>query len=146
MLERCQNCSACLRNCPTGAISTERFVIHAERCLTLHNEQPGDVPFPAWLDPHWHNCLLGCARCQNVCPQNKGLRRVEAGAEFSEEETALLLAGVSLDQLPAATAQKMEQLDLGGYAELLPRNLGALLGVVGVPDGACSETLLNEFW
>jgi epoxyqueuosine reductase len=145
MLERCQNCSACLRNCPTGAISAERFVIHAERCLTLHNEQPGDVSFPAWLDPHWHNSLIGCARCQNLCPQNKGLRRVEVGAEFSEEETALLLAGVPLDQLPAATAQKLEQLDLDKYVGLLPRNLGALLDVVGTPDGAWSEPLLNEF-
>jgi epoxyqueuosine reductase len=126
MLERCQNCSACLRKCPTGAITAERFVIHAERCITWHNEQPGDVPFPVWLEPGWHNCLIGCARCQNVCPQNKDFRRVKEGAEFSEKETALLLEGVPLDQLPAATAEKLARSGLGKYADLLPRNLGAL--------------------
>jgi epoxyqueuosine reductase len=128
MMERCQKCSACLRNCPSGAITSERFLLHAERCITLHNEQPGDVPFPAWMEPGWHNALVGCMRCQEVCPENKELSRVERGAEFSEQETALLLEGVPLDQLPTAMVEKMERLDLGDYVEFLPRNLGALLG------------------
>jgi epoxyqueuosine reductase len=127
MMARCQDCSACLRNCPSGAITSERFLLHAERCITLHNEQPADVPFPAWVEPGWHNALVGCMRCQEVCPENKGLARVERGAEFSEQETALLLEGVPLDQLPTAMVEKMERLDLGDYGEQLPRNLGALL-------------------
>ncbi len=128
VMERCQNCSACLRKCPTGAITTERFVIHAQRCITWHNEQPGDVPFPTWLEPEWHNCLIGCSRCQNYCPQNKDFWQwIERGAEFSEAETALLLEGVSPAQLPAATAEKLASLNLAQYAALLPRNLDALL-------------------
>ncbi len=130
LMERCQNCSACIRNCPTGALTAERFLIRAERCITLHNEQPGDVAFPAWIDPHWHNCLIGCTRCQNICPQNKDFRRVERGAEFSEQETAMLLDGTPLDQLFAGTREKLERLELSDYAELLPRNLSALLDVV----------------
>jgi epoxyqueuosine reductase len=33
MMERCANCSACLNKCPSGAISSGRFLLHAERCI-----------------------------------------------------------------------------------------------------------------
>jgi len=136
MMESCRNCSACLRQCPVGAIpsaplrtgTAERFLLRAERCITFHNEKPGDVPFPAWIDLSWHNCLIGCLHCQRVCPQNREfLPWVEERAEFSQEETALLLRGVTLDQLPPATAKKLEQSDVIELLDVLPRNLGVLL-------------------
>jgi epoxyqueuosine reductase len=136
MMESCRNCSACLRHCPVGAIpsaplrtgTSERFLLHAERCITFHNEKPGDVPFPAWIDPSWHNCLIGCLHCQRVCPENREfLHWVEERVEFSQEETALLLQGVALDQLPPATAKKLEQSDVIELLDVLPRNLGVLL-------------------
>jgi hypothetical protein len=66
--------------------------------------------------------------CQGVCPQNKDfLPWIEPGAEFSEEETALLLQGIPLDQFPTATLKKIEQFDLIEYFDVLPRNLGVLL-------------------
>jgi formate hydrogenlyase subunit 6/NADH:ubiquinone oxidoreductase subunit I len=50
------------------------------------------VPFPAWVDPVWRNCLVGCMICQRACPEKKEfLGWIEEGAEFSKEETALLL-------------------------------------------------------
>ncbi|MBN1810473.1 MAG: epoxyqueuosine reductase [Anaerolineae bacterium] len=129
MLERCQTCQACLRACPTGAITAERFLLHAERCLTFRNEKPGSVPFPAWLDPAWHNCLVGCMICQRVCPENKEfLGWVEEGAEFSAEETSLLLEKVPPDQLPDALMEKLTHWDLVDLLDILPRNLGVLLG------------------
>ncbi|MFB0533733.1 MAG: 4Fe-4S double cluster binding domain-containing protein, partial [Anaerolineae bacterium] len=128
MMESCQNCSACLVSCPTGAITSERFLLRAERCITFHNERAGDFPFPAWLDPSWHNCLIGCLHCQRVCPQNKDfLEWVEEGAEFSQEETALILEGVPLDQLPATTATQWKQLGLDEDYDIFPRNLRVLL-------------------
>jgi epoxyqueuosine reductase len=128
MLEKCETCTACLRKCPTGAITSERFLLHAERCLTFHNEKPGDVPFAGWIDPSAHNCLVGCMHCQRVCPENKDFRDwIEEGEEFSEEETAQLAEGVPTDQLPAATAEKIERADLF----VIPRNLSALLNRVG---------------
>jgi len=128
MLAACQNCSACLRHCPTKAITSERFLLHAERCITYHNEKPGDVPFPAWIDPSWHNCLVGCLHCQRVCPENRQVWQwVQDGAEFSQEETALLLEGIPFDQLPPAVAEKLERLEMDSYAGVLPRNLNALL-------------------
>ena len=136
MMESCRNCSACLRHCPVGAIpsaslrtgTSERFLLHAERCITFHNEKPGDVPFPAWIDPSWHNCLIGCLHCQRVCPQNREfLHWVEERVEFSQEETALLLQGVALDQLPPAMAKKLEQSDTVDLLDVFPRNLAVFL-------------------
>jgi epoxyqueuosine reductase len=128
MTATCDQCQACLRACPTGAIDQGRFLLHAERCLTLYNEEPHDVPFPEWVDTSWHNCLVGCLRCQNVCPENRQVRDWIVGDEvFSEEETALLLDGLPLDELPSATVAKVERLDLTELLDALPRNLEALL-------------------
>jgi len=128
MMEACENCSACLRSCPTGAIASDRFLLHAERCITFHNEQPGDVSFPEWMDPSWHNCLVGCMLCQKVCPQNKEfVNWVEDGPQFSEEETALVLKGVPLDQLPPDTSAKWKKLGLDEDFDIYPRNLKVLL-------------------
>jgi epoxyqueuosine reductase len=103
-------------------------MLHAERCITFHNEKPSDVPFPAWIDPSWHNCLVGCFHCQRVCPQNREfLHWVEEGVEFSQEETALLLQGVALEQLPLAMVKKLEQSDMVELLDVLPRNLSVLL-------------------
>jgi epoxyqueuosine reductase len=71
MMKSCEKCELCRQACPTGAIASDRFLLHAERCITYHNEKKGDVPFPKWMDPSWHNCIVGCMRCQRACPQNK---------------------------------------------------------------------------
>jgi epoxyqueuosine reductase len=127
MLERCRDCSACRRECPAGAIPEDRFLLHAERCLTYHNEDPG--PMPQWVDPAWHHAIVGCMYCQLACPENKSQRQwVEEGPEFSAEETDLLLQGVGFDQLPAETVAKLESVDLQDCADVLARNLCLALG------------------
>jgi epoxyqueuosine reductase len=126
MIQSCQDCHACRQNCPTGAIPSDRFLLRAERCIVFHNERKGDIPFPAWIDPSWHNCLIGCMHCQRVCPQNKHfLQCVGEREEFSQEETALLLEGTPSERLPAATKRKLRHLDLLEDTDTLPRNLDA---------------------
>jgi epoxyqueuosine reductase len=128
MMDACQRCSACINKCPTGAIPQDRFLLRAERCITYHNEKPGHVPFPAWLDPAWHNCLVGCMTCQRICPKNKDfLHKVEDGATFSQEETAILLKGVAFDQLPDAMMEKLVRFDLVEFLDIFPRNLSVYL-------------------
>jgi epoxyqueuosine reductase len=128
MLERCETCSACHGTCPSGAIGEDRFLLHAERCIVFHNEKPAHVPFPDWIRPSWHNCLVGCMICQQVCPENQEvLDFVREGTTFSEEETRLLVDGVGLETLPAETAEKLGAADLAGLLDVLPRNLRALL-------------------
>ncbi len=130
VLDRCAKCVACIRKCPTGAISRERFLLHAEHCITFLNEKPKNIPFPHWVDESWHNCLVGCFHCQKVCPENKEhLKWVEQCSHFSEEETGILLKGITPDQLPASTRRKLEKFDLLEYLETLPRNLGVFFKI-----------------
>jgi epoxyqueuosine reductase len=125
MMKSCEECELCRRACPTGAISSDRFLLRAERCIVYHNEKRGDVPFPEWMKTSWHNCIVGCMHCQRVCPQNKEvIQWMGEEEEFSEEETAILLEGVPHDKLPAPTLRKLERLSLVDYVESLPRNLG----------------------
>lgn len=128
MLERCASCTACQRQCPTGAIVPERFLVRAERCLTYHNERDAGVPFPDWVDPAAHECVFGCLRCQRVCPENKEfLDWIEPGPDFDQAETALLLEGGPRERLAPDTVRKLERTEmLEGLAQL-PRNLAALL-------------------
>lgn len=126
VMEACETCNACLKACVVNAIGSDRFLLHAERCLTFHNERAGD--FAEWLSPAWHNSLVGCMICQKVCPANKDVVKwFEDGVSFDHEETDLILNGVSDDQLPHETRDKLKQLDMIEYYHLLGRNLRVLI-------------------
>ncbi|MBA7622444.1 Epoxyqueuosine reductase [subsurface metagenome] len=126
LLEQCNKCRACINKCPTGAIVEHRFLIQAEKCLTFHNERKGE--FPDWIEPSWHNCLIGCMRCQSVCPADKRLFNwFEEKESFTEEETELILKGTSRYQLPRTTIGKLQRLYLLDDIDVMPRNLNALI-------------------
>jgi epoxyqueuosine reductase len=126
IMKECDNCKACLKACPTRAIVPERFLIHAERCITFLNEWPEE--FPEWIDPAWHNSLVGCMKCQFVCPANKRLIKwVEEGEAFTEAETELILNGVPIDRMPPETAHKLNRCYMLDSLDVLPRNLRALM-------------------
>lgn len=126
VMKECDTCKACLKACPTGAIVPDRFLIHAERCMTFLNE--GSESFPEWIDPAWHNSLVGCMKCQLVCPVNKRFAKwVEEGEAFSEAETESILNGVPLDRLPPETVHKLNRSYMVDSLDVLPRNLRALL-------------------
>lgn len=126
MLEDCGACRACAVACPTGAISSERFLLHGELCVTHLNEWPGS--FPDWLPASAHNALVGCMRCQTVCPADKDVAGwVEDGPVFSDGETRLLIAAAPREELAAETLVKLDGLDTFMEHGLLCRNLEALL-------------------
>jgi epoxyqueuosine reductase len=129
----CTKCKACFKACPTGAISSERFLLHAEKCLTFKNEFSGK--FPGWIDPKWHNCLVGCLLCQEACPLNSIVkRRVEESYDFSEEESRLILEKTPKKKLPQSTVNKLKELGLEEYLNVLPRNLEVLINKYMVDD------------
>ena len=126
VMKECDKCKACLNECPTRAIVPDRFLIHAERCLTFLNEWREE--FPKWIDPAWHNSLIGCMRCQLVCPVNKRFTKwMEEGEDFNEAETELILSGVPLDHIPPETVHKLNRCYMLDYLDVLPRNLRALM-------------------
>ena len=122
-LGRCRECRICAAACPTGAIVLDRFLIHAERCYTLYSESVD--PIPEGLVPPSPQCLVGCMKCQEVCPENKGrLKYEKAGVSFSEKETAefLGLRPDSHEGLDRA-ADKLRPLGLSEDALPFARNL-----------------------
>lgn len=124
-MERCQTCKACTSSCPTGAIDPQRFLLHAERCMTYFNEMSADTPFPAWVNKEWQDCLVGCMRCQSICPANEGKEWIEESGIFSEEETGILLAGKKQEEIPDSLRKKLADCDLLDMLDVIPRNLGA---------------------
>jgi len=130
MMDACGKCTICAKMCPAGAIAEGKDVINAERCITYYNEDDG--VFPDWLDPSWHNCIVGCLLCQRACPANKDyLTRIVEGGEFSEAETEKLLRNIPMASLPPATRDKLARLNMCEYYSCLPRNLQALLSKTG---------------
>jgi len=127
-LPRCAGCRACSRQCPTGAISADRFLLRAERCVVFHNERPSRVPFPDWMPASAHQCLVGCMDCQASCPENSVHGGwVEEAGELSAEETTRLLDGLPLEALEPDLKQKLDRLDLTPVYGMLARNLRAIL-------------------
>jgi epoxyqueuosine reductase len=127
-LPLCGRCQACRSACPTGAIGEDRFLLHAERCITFWNEQSADVPFPDWIDPDWHNALFGCLHCQRACPENRSyLANVLEGPAFDEVTTQRLLAGAKREELPEEISSVLAEWRLDVLLEYLPRNLGVLV-------------------
>ena len=124
-LDECENCGLCRKNCPTGAIGGFP-VIDASKCLTLYNENKD--PIPDWILPDAHHALIGCLRCQEICPQNKKQKRTIHTLELDEAESKALLSADSSAAsaaLPAELEQKL--LSFGIYKFFLPvigRNAG----------------------
>lgn len=126
MMDRCSVCRACQKACPTGAIGSDRILIHAERCLPRHNELPASIPFPRWMNPSAHNSIIGCMSCQNVCPFDREIINWRVTrARFSEDETQYLLRGKFSGSRAATIGKRLKKVGLD--LTIFPRNLKVLL-------------------
>jgi epoxyqueuosine reductase len=124
----CGTCRACIKACTMGAICEDRFLIHAERCYTLLSES--SRPIPDNIHPPSPECLIGCLRCQEVCPANKGmLKRVQAPVSFTAAETeALLNEGEIRDRrLNTVIEAKFKTLGVSEGVPIFRRNLRRLV-------------------
>jgi epoxyqueuosine reductase len=126
MMKPCATCLVCHNACPTRCIPKDRFLIHADQCLTYLNENKGK--FPAWVPPQAHNAVVGCLHCQRVCPQNKNI--IEYNKQkitFSEKDTSILIKHVPWKDVPTSLQKKLAYLNLDEYYHILGRNLSALI-------------------
>lgn len=132
MAKACEHCDACRRACPTGAIREDRFLLDNQRCLSCHNEQPGEMP--DFIPKDMHHTLYDCLICQRACPMNAVCRdTVAPPVSFNEEETRLMLAGVPREELTDSMRARLDSLGVLDTAythyEALPRNLRLLLRI-----------------
>ena len=132
LLADCENCGICAGMCPTGAITEERVLLRAEKCLTYANENAGN--WPDWVNPQTHNCLVGCLECQRACPANPELPIEDSGLCFSAAETRVLLSNEQTmdDQTETGIRFKLAWLGQPYIESVLGRNLKALLHSKGV--------------
>jgi len=83
MADQCGACTACMEACPTGALE-KPYHLNALKCLAyLTIEHKGDIP-PA-LGPMMKKCFLGCDRCQEACPFNKGALTTNVSMPSADE-------------------------------------------------------------
>ncbi len=136
MLDECERCNACTGVCPTGAITDDRVLLRAHRCLTSVNESPGE--WPSWVPTWAHTCLLGCLECQKVCPVNPSLTVEDTGVVFSAAETRSLLAdtGAGAERDENGIRAKLAWLGQPYAEPTLGRNLRALAAAAGRGIGA----------
>ncbi|MGD2092357.1 MAG: hypothetical protein PVH61_39685 [Candidatus Aminicenantes bacterium] len=128
VMDICKNCNACVDGCLPGALSRERFIVQADKCVTFFSEI--DIPRPYWVGSCWDQdskCLIGCMKCQLNCPENRENRdRVESLEVFSQQETSILLEEKERGRLPVDLLEKLERLYLAEYIPTLSRNLNIL--------------------
>ena len=143
----CAECGACVRNCPTGALTeteTGGAAINRVRlCRSwLGMEQRG--PFPQEDQRRLGGCLFGCDVCTVCCPevrhQGRGARPDDLLPELADLEWILTTPARELERRLAGTA-----LAHAG-ATRLKRNAAALLGnlLTGAERQAWRERLLRE--
>jgi len=129
MLEQCETCRLCQKQCPGGAIQPNRFVIDVSRCLTLYNEVEGD--FPAWVPEGAHNAVLGCMKCQITCPGNRqAVQHFIPVDDITEEEIAEYISGTPDEKTIQSVSEKLRMPWLVGSKEMvnvLSRNLSVLV-------------------
>ncbi len=101
----CQDCGACIKACPGGALSGDIF--DARKCLSYlsiehRGELPGNVKFSTKI--------YGCDICQHVCPHNC-CETIDPLEEFIPDE-----------RIVALSAEDFENLTTSGYRKLVAQS------------------------
>jgi epoxyqueuosine reductase len=129
MMLACTNCNTCIKQCPGGAISRDRFLIDVNRCIPLYNEVEGELP--DWIPAGAHNAFMGCMKCQSPCPANRlPIKRIGQLEDITEEETRQFIGGNPDESVILSVSQKLKMPSLVEYREMVEvasRNIKALL-------------------
>lgn len=124
--ELCKNCTICTENCPTGAISSERFLIDNVKCLSLHNENPDTMP--EWIPKDAHHTMYDCLKCQLKCPMNqKAVLNTGSPIELNEDEMNHILHTDSYDKLPSELQDKLAPIGIDSWYGAIARNIQLLI-------------------
>ncbi|MDO8686532.1 MAG: 4Fe-4S double cluster binding domain-containing protein [Clostridiales bacterium] len=125
--EMCADCGACIKNCPTGAIRADRFMIDSYNCLAGMTEEA--APFPDWVSKTAHHSIYDCVRCQICCPLNMPLEKPEE-IVFDEQETRIILSGAPYGDVSNALTKKIYDLGLAKWPDGIPRNIRLVFDLI----------------
>lgn len=136
----CGGCQACIRVCPTGAITGPRR-LDARRCISyLTIELRGPIPEP--LRAPIGNRIFGCDDCQLVCPWNRHAQKTaepefEARHGLDAPSLVKLFAWSEIEFLRYTEGSALRRL---GHERWL-RNIAVALG--NAPPSTAAITALN---
>jgi len=143
----CGECTRCLDNCPTGALS-EPYTLDANRCISYLTIEHG-AEIPRNLRSRMGDWIFGCDICQIVCPWNKpgkqSLSILDALVPREELLEINLIDELGLDQAEFSTKFKgspIKRAKRRGYL----RNIAIALGNRGEVDAiqALEKALEDE--
>jgi len=115
--DRCGNCDACQRACPTGAFPAP-YRLDARRCISyLTIEHKG--PIPHEFRVAIGNRIYGCDDCLAVCPWNKFAENAAANKAFAARPE---LAAPELRDILALDDAAFRQVFAGSPIKRIGRN------------------------
>ncbi|MDD5484162.1 MAG: 4Fe-4S double cluster binding domain-containing protein [Kiritimatiellae bacterium] len=121
----CTNCSKCIDACPTRAIDAKGYAINPLKCISMLNRH-ADEPeiklpdLPETLDK-W---LLGCEKCQEVCPLNRRARHKNKDGVITPELNVFGMTIPNTAEIPEQLVRKkMSSMQSPGYRKYVAKLL-----------------------
>ncbi len=108
--KRCTGCLACVRACPTGALSAEsgQIVFDSLRCLSAITQKKGDLISAERQAIKAAKSAWGCDICQLVCPMNSEVKTTTIDA----------FAGGTIAILKSLNLEDIEELNENSFKRL----------------------------
>ena len=121
MRAACEQCRACVRACPNGALDGNGGC-DARRCISyLTIEHRGDLP----ADMRLAGQIYGCDICQQVCPHNRHKQTLAEGAQQAAEAQLMASVETAAGERPVplpefAANPEIAALDAAALSQMTP--------------------------
>ena len=85
----CTGCDACIRACPTGALSEKGFCL--EKCRSYITQKKGELADWESQEIRLGGKVWGCDCCVDACPRNRQARQSRVPEFYENREPVLTL-------------------------------------------------------